>query len=142
MAEFGFMHRVGRSFLTRRRRVFRGNVDSMQQQNAQSGLIIDFATGLPLTPGEYMDYGMAVEGLLSMEVGGRVYSDEVGHGANAMIAAMDNPKTAAEVDETLIDWMLELTPAQRLDELENRVEFFELARKREQQPIPDSSTDS
>ncbi|MDX1605998.1 MAG: HNH endonuclease signature motif containing protein, partial [Candidatus Competibacterales bacterium] len=46
---------------------FRGNVGSIQRQNEQNGLVIDFATGLPLSPGAYMDYGMAVDGLIVRE---------------------------------------------------------------------------
>jgi hypothetical protein len=34
----------------------------------------------------------------------------------------------AEVDETLIDWFLSLTPTERLAELESRLAFFHAAR--------------
>ena len=46
---------------------FRGKVGSIQCQNEQNGLLIDFATGLPLSSGAHMDYGMAGDGLIVRE---------------------------------------------------------------------------
>ncbi len=47
----------------------RGNVFALRQQNRNQGLRIGRETTVPLWEGETMDYGMAVEGLLSVESG-------------------------------------------------------------------------
>ena len=46
---------------------FSGNAESIRRSNEGNGLVIDFATGLPISPGAYMDYGMAVDGLIVRE---------------------------------------------------------------------------
>jgi hypothetical protein len=59
-------------------------------------------------------------------------------------AAMDAPRTAqrdSEHDETLIEWLLSLTPAERLAELESRVAFFTQARRDGDRKLPANSRD-
>ena len=45
-----------------------------------------------------------------------------------MDVALVNPRDA-EYDESLIDWFLSLSPAERLAELESRVAFFKQVRR-------------
>jgi hypothetical protein len=47
--------------------------------------------------------------------------------------------TTAEHDESLLDWFLLLTPAQRLAELESRVEFLTMARRDGDPKLPPNS---
>ena len=60
-------------------------------------------------------------------------------------AAVDAPRTTqrdSEHDETLIEWFLSLTPAQRLAELESRVAFFKQVRRDGDRKLPPNSRDS
>jgi hypothetical protein len=50
--------------------------------------------------------------------------------------------TAAEHDESLLDWFLSLTPAERLAELESRVEFFLLERRDGDTELPSNPRDT
>lgn len=50
--------------------------------------------------------------------------------------------SAADHDESLLDWFLSLTPAERLAELESRVEFFNLARRDGDSELPPHSRSS
>jgi hypothetical protein len=50
--------------------------------------------------------------------------------------------SAAEHDESLLDWFLSLTPAERLAELESRVEFFELKRRDGDTEFPPNPRDT
>jgi hypothetical protein len=44
-------------------------------------------------------------------------------------------------DESLIEWFLSLTPAERLAELESRVAFFKQARRDGDRKLPPNSRD-
>jgi hypothetical protein len=50
--------------------------------------------------------------------------------------------SAAEHDESLLDWFLSLTPAERLAELESRVEFFLLERRNGDTELPSNPRDT
>ena len=57
---------------------------------------------------------------------------------------MDAPRTTqrdSEHDETLIEWFLSLTPAERLAELESRLAFFNQARRDGDRKLPANSRD-
>ncbi|HET8697858.1 MAG TPA: hypothetical protein VFO94_10255 [Gammaproteobacteria bacterium] len=45
-----------------------------------------------------------------------------------MMSPQTAPQSDAKHDETLIDWSLSLSPAERLAELESRIAFFYAAR--------------
>jgi hypothetical protein len=47
--------------------------------------------------------------------------------------------SVAEHDESLLDWFLSLTPAERLAELDSRVEFFMLERRNGDPELPSNS---
>jgi hypothetical protein len=63
--------------------------------------------------------------------------------ASFTIAKVDPAKTQSDSlhDDSLIDWFLSLTPAERLAELESRLEFFNAVRRDGDTKLPPNTRD-
>jgi hypothetical protein len=61
---------------------------------------------------------------------------------NDSVSATRPTDPQSEHDESLLDWFLSLTPAERLAELDSRMEFFTLARRDGDPKLPPHPRDS